>query len=46
MTDMLEIRKEDVVLEIGPGLGYQRRSSPTGAQVYAWEIIEALAQQP
>jgi protein-L-isoaspartate(D-aspartate) O-methyltransferase len=46
MTDMLEIRKEDVVLEIGTGLGYQAAVLAELAQkVYSVEIIEALAQQ-
>ena len=46
MTDMLEIRKEDVVLEIGTGLGYQAAVLAELAQkVYSVEIIEALARQ-
>jgi protein-L-isoaspartate(D-aspartate) O-methyltransferase len=46
MTDMLEIRKEDVVLEIGTGLGYQAAVlAELARKVYSMEIIEALAQQ-
>ncbi|MEK6211332.1 MAG: protein-L-isoaspartate(D-aspartate) O-methyltransferase [Pseudomonadota bacterium] len=46
MTDMLEIRKEDVVLEIGTGLGYQAAVlAELAYKVYSVEIIEALARQ-
>ena len=46
MTDLLEIRKEDVVLEIGTGLGYQAAVlAELAHKVYSVEIIEALAQQ-
>ena len=46
MTDMLEIRKDDVVLEIGTGLGYQAAVlAELAHKVYSLEIIEALAQQ-
>lgn len=46
MTDMLEIRKEDIVLEIGTGLGYQAAVlAELAHKVYSVEIIEALAQQ-
>lgn len=46
MTDMLEIRREDVVLEIGTGLGYQAAVlAELAHKVYSVEIIEALAQQ-
>ena len=46
MTDMLEIRKVDVVLEIGTGLGYQAAVlAELAHKVYSVEIIEALAQQ-
>lgn len=46
MTDMLEIRKEDVVLEIGTGLGYQAAVlAELAHKVFSVEIIEALAQQ-
>jgi protein-L-isoaspartate(D-aspartate) O-methyltransferase len=46
MTDLLQIGSDDVVLEIGTGLGYQ--SAILGAlarKVYSVEIIEPLAQQ-
>ena len=46
MTDMLEIRREDVVLEIGTGLGYQAAVlAELAHKVFSVEIIEALAQQ-
>ena len=46
MTDMLEIRKDDIVLEIGTGLGYQAAVlAELAHKVYSVEIIEALAQQ-
>ncbi|MGQ0577729.1 MAG: protein-L-isoaspartate(D-aspartate) O-methyltransferase [Betaproteobacteria bacterium] len=46
MTDMLDIRKEDVVLEIGTGLGYQAAVlAELAHKVYSVEIIEALARQ-
>ena len=46
MTDMLDIRKDDVVLEIGTGLGYQAAVlAELAHKVYSVEIIEALAQQ-
>jgi len=46
MTDMLEIREDDVVLEIGTGLGYQAAVlAELAHKVYSVEIIEALAQQ-
>ena len=28
MTDLLELKPDDVVVEIGTGLGYQPQSSP------------------
>ncbi len=37
MTDLLDIKADDSVLEIGTGLGYQRK-------VYSVEIIEELGQ--
>jgi protein-L-isoaspartate(D-aspartate) O-methyltransferase len=46
MTDLLDISAEDVVLEIGTGLGYQ--AAILGAlarKVYSMEIIEELAIQ-
>ena len=46
MTDMLEIRKDDIVLEIGTGLGYQAAVlAELAHKVYSVEIIEALARQ-
>jgi len=44
MTDMLEIRSEDKVLEIGTGLGYQSAIlAELARRVYSVEIIEELA---
>jgi protein-L-isoaspartate(D-aspartate) O-methyltransferase len=46
MTDLLDISAEDVVLEIGTGLGYQ--AAILGAlarKVYSMEIIEELGTQ-
>ena len=46
MTDLLQIRTEDVVLEIGTGLGYQAAILAELAQkVYSIEILEPLAAQ-
>jgi protein-L-isoaspartate(D-aspartate) O-methyltransferase len=46
MTDLLDIRTDDVVLEIGTGLGYQTAILAELAQkVYSVEIIEELGQQ-
>jgi protein-L-isoaspartate(D-aspartate) O-methyltransferase len=46
MTDLLEIRPEDTVLEIGTGLGYQAAVlSVLARKVYSVEIVEELAQQ-
>lgn len=46
MTDFLQVRKEDVVLEIGTGLGYQSAVlAALARKVYSVEIIEALAEQ-
>src|SRR6516225_4904978 len=46
MTDLLDIRSNDVVLEIGTGLGYQAAILAELAQkVYSIEIIEELGQQ-
>jgi protein-L-isoaspartate(D-aspartate) O-methyltransferase len=46
MTDLLEIRPEDTVLEIGTGLGYQAAIlAELARKVYSVEIIEELAQQ-
>jgi protein-L-isoaspartate(D-aspartate) O-methyltransferase len=46
MTDLLELREGDRVLEIGTGLGYQAAVLATLVrQVYSVEIIEELAKQ-
>ncbi len=46
MTDLLEPRAEDTVLEIGTGLGYQAAVLSTLVrQVYSVEVIEELARQ-
>jgi protein-L-isoaspartate(D-aspartate) O-methyltransferase len=46
MTDALQLRAEDVVLEIGTGLGYQAAVlAELAHKVYSMEIIEALSQQ-
>jgi protein-L-isoaspartate(D-aspartate) O-methyltransferase len=46
MTDLLDIHAEDVVLEIGTGLGYQAAIlAELARKVYSIEIIEELAQQ-
>jgi protein-L-isoaspartate(D-aspartate) O-methyltransferase len=46
MTDLLALRPEDRVLEIGTGLGYQAAVlSPLARTVYSVEIIEELATQ-
>ncbi len=46
MTDLLELRPTDTVLEIGTGLGYQSALLAELAQhVYSIEIIEELAMQ-
>jgi protein-L-isoaspartate(D-aspartate) O-methyltransferase len=46
MTDLLELRPTDVVLEIGTGLGYQAAVlAELAAQVYSIEIIAELADQ-
>jgi protein-L-isoaspartate(D-aspartate) O-methyltransferase len=46
MTDLLELRPDDVVLEIGTGLGYQTALlAELAAKVYTVEIIEELAEQ-
>jgi protein-L-isoaspartate(D-aspartate) O-methyltransferase len=44
MTDMLELRSDDVVLEIGSGAGYQAAVvAELAKQVYTVDIIEELA---
>src|SRR4029077_19272533 len=46
MTDLLEIKADDVVLEIGTGLGYQAAIvAQLARKVYSMEIIEELAGQ-
>jgi protein-L-isoaspartate(D-aspartate) O-methyltransferase len=46
MTDLLDISAEDVVLEIGTGLGYQAAIlAQLAREVYSIEIIEELGQQ-
>lgn len=44
MTDLLQIDKDDVILEIGTGLGYQAAVlSGLARKVYSVELIEELA---
>ena len=46
MTDLLELKPDDVVLEIGTGLGYQSAVlAELGRSVYSIEIIDELAQR-
>ena len=46
MTDLLQVGKQDVVLEIGTGLGYQSAVlSHLAHKVYSIELIDALAEQ-
>jgi protein-L-isoaspartate(D-aspartate) O-methyltransferase len=46
MTDLLELRPSDVVLEIGTGLGYQAAVlAELAGKVYSVEIIDELAQR-
>ena len=46
MTDLLDLRVEDTVLEIGTGLGYQSAIlAELAGKVYSVEIIEELATQ-
>src|SRR5215471_19291795 len=46
MTDLLELNPDDVVLEIGTGLGYQSAVlAELGRSVYSIEIIDELAQR-
>lgn len=46
MTDFLQVGSDDVVLEIGTGLGYQSAIlSALAGKVYSMEIIEPLAEQ-
>ena len=45
MTDLLELKPDDVVLEIGTGLGYQSAVlAELAGRVYTVEIIDELAQ--
>jgi protein-L-isoaspartate(D-aspartate) O-methyltransferase len=46
MTDLLRVDKDDVVLEVGTGSGYQAAVlSPLVKQVHTVEIVAPLAQQ-
>jgi protein-L-isoaspartate(D-aspartate) O-methyltransferase len=46
MTDLLELKADDVVLEIGTGLGYQSAViAELACKVYTVEIIDELGQQ-
>ena len=46
MTDLLELKPDDVVLEIGTGLGYQAAVlAELAGRVYSVESIEELAQR-
>jgi protein-L-isoaspartate(D-aspartate) O-methyltransferase len=46
MTDLLDVRADDTVLEIGTGLGYQAAIlAQLARKVYSIEIIEELGQQ-
>jgi protein-L-isoaspartate(D-aspartate) O-methyltransferase len=46
MTDLLELKPEDVVLEIGTGLGYQSAVlAELVTKVYTVELIDELAQR-
>jgi protein-L-isoaspartate(D-aspartate) O-methyltransferase len=46
MTDLLDVSDDDVVLEIGTGLGYQAAIlAQLARKVYSMEIIEELGQQ-
>jgi len=46
MTDLLEVKPDDVILEIGTGLGYQAAMlAELGGKVYTVEIIDELAQR-
>src|SRR3984893_17647526 len=45
MTDLLELERDDVVLEISTGLGYQSAVlAELAGKVYSVEIIDELAQ--
>ncbi len=46
MTDLLDVREDDVVLEIGTGLGYQAAIlAELAHKVYTMEVIEELAER-
>ena len=46
MTDLLELKPDDMVLEIGTGLGYQAAVlAQLASRVYSVEIIDELAQR-
>ena len=46
MTDLLEIREQDKVLEVGTGLGYQTAIlAELASKVFTIEIIEELASE-
>lgn len=46
MTEKLELRPTDVVLEVGTGSGYQSAIlSPLAAEVYSIEVIPELAER-
>jgi len=46
MTDLLELKTDDVVLEIGTGLGYQSAVlAELAGRVYTVEIVDELAQR-
>lgn len=46
MTDALSLRAEDVVLEVGTGLGYQAAIlAELAGKVYSVEIIDALGEE-
>jgi protein-L-isoaspartate(D-aspartate) O-methyltransferase len=46
MTDLLELKPDDVVLEIGTGLGYQSAIlAELASKVYTVEIIDELAKR-
>jgi protein-L-isoaspartate(D-aspartate) O-methyltransferase len=46
MTDLLELKPNDVILEIGTGLGYQAAVlAELAGKVYSVEIIDELGQR-
>src|ERR1700751_5495774 len=46
MTDLLEAKPDEAVLEIGTGLGYQAAMlAELGGKVYTVEIVDELAQR-